>query len=105
MRPGAAILQPRRPLLPIPPHPFGSGLLTDPEDARGGLVCRPAIDNHFGQLLSTVNRQSGILVVVHSVSLKNCLLVTTSFSCSDRMDNLLKLHTRCKGGNMENRPD
>jgi hypothetical protein len=28
-------------------------------------------DNHFGHLLSTMNRQSGILVIVHSISWRN----------------------------------
>ena len=40
-----------------------------------------------------MNRQSGILVVVHSVSPGKLILRKTSFSRSDRMDNLLKLHS------------
>jgi len=36
--------------------------------------------------------QSGILVIVHSIPPGNLIPRRTSFSRSDRMDNLLKLH-------------
>jgi hypothetical protein len=39
-----------------------------------------------------MNGQSGILVIVHSVSPGILIRRRTSFARSDRMDNLLKLH-------------
>ena len=64
----------------------------------GNSGCRlaqaqPAL--HYGttQKLSTMYRQTGIMVRVHLTSEENRLLVTISFSVLDQMDNnLLKLH-------------
>src|ERR1700735_2379027 len=93
MRPGTKIAKSGAALLTIAAYPLGRSFGGHIESLRRHLQGTTLFDNHPRHLLSTVNRQSGILVVVHSVSLKNSLLVTTSFSRSDRMDNLLKLHT------------
>src|SRR6202021_101508 len=93
MRPGTKIAKSGAALLTIAAYPLGRSVGGHIESLRRHLQGTTLFDNHPRHLLSTVNRQSGILVVVHSVSLKNSLLVTTSFSRSDRMDNLLKLHT------------
>jgi hypothetical protein len=61
--------------------------------ASPGLQRVIPFQDKSSQTLSTVNRQSGILVIVHSTSfLETSGLVTFSFSDPDRMDNLLKLH-------------
>src|ERR1700735_242712 len=93
MRPGTKIAKSGAALLTIAAYPLGRSFGGHIESLRRHLQGTTLFDNHPRHLLSTVNRQSGILVVVHSVSLKNSLLVTTSFSRSDRMENLLKLHT------------
>ena len=49
--------------------------------------------NTPGKILSTMNRKSGILVIVHSVPPMKLIPRRTSFSQSDPMDNLLRLHS------------
>ena len=64
----SAVGQPGHALLPIPPHPLGRGLRCDVEAGRGQLQRHTLFKHFLGYLLSTMYRQSGILVVVHSVS-------------------------------------
>ena len=72
--------------------PLGRRLGSD-QKAPCGSADRVAADNKQCQLLSTAEGKSGILVDVHSVLFgETGLLVTISFSVSDRMDNLLKDH-------------
>src|SRR5271157_3407292 len=94
MRTGTQVCEPGPAELAIAAHPLGRSLGADAEGGCSRLLRATPLDNHFGNLLSTINGQLGILVIVHSISSwKTGLLVTTSFSRSDRMDNLLKLHT------------
>jgi hypothetical protein len=74
-------------------HPLGGGLLADVKADRGLLHGRLLNNNSSGQLFSQRNGKSGILVIVHSVSPGTLIRRRTSFSQSDRMDNLLKLHS------------
>ena len=53
---------------PVAPHLLGRGLRADVEAGRGQLQRQPLLQYSFCYLLSTINRQSSILVVVHSVS-------------------------------------
>ncbi len=62
------------------------------EAGRGLRIVEPTFHDAFAQLLSTMNRESGILVIVHSIPPEKLIGRTTSFAQSDRMDNLLKLH-------------
>src|SRR5436305_3633290 len=78
---------------PEPAHPRGDGLDADPEGGRSRLP-RGSLFHMPCQRLSTAKAESGILMNVHSVLQSYCLLVTNSFSGSNRMDNLLKDH-RC----------
>jgi hypothetical protein len=94
MRPRAAIGQAGSSKLPIPVHPFGCRLGTHAEAYSRGTYPQAVVDHQTGQTLSTDRRPWGILVIVHSVSRVTELLVTTSFSGSNRMDNVLKDH-RC----------
>jgi len=89
----SAVAQGRTPSLPIPPDPLGRGLRRDAEAGRGQLQRHPLLQNSSGQQLSTPDRQSGILVIVHSVSFSKLLVRTISFYDPVRMDNLLRLHT------------
>ena len=76
---------------PEPAHPLGDGLDADPEGGRSRLP-RGSLFHMPCQRLSTAKAESGILMNVHSVLQSYCLLVTNSFSGSNRMDNLLKDH-------------
>jgi hypothetical protein len=61
---------------------------------RGQTPTRLPTENHFGQVLSTVRRQAGILVHVDSALLRNVdVSNNNSFLGLSRMDNLLKAHS------------
>src|SRR5665213_3324739 len=68
MRPGTEVFEPGRARLLVTTGPLGRGLGADVESRCSGFQRRTPLHNHFRQLLSTMNRQSGILVIVHSVS-------------------------------------
>lgn len=93
MRPGAEIAEPGKAQFAIAAHPLGHGLAAHLEPGGSRLERRPLAHHHFGHLFSTKNHESGILVVVHSVSLENLIARHNQCSRSDRMDNLLKPHT------------
>jgi hypothetical protein len=64
-------------------------------DSEGGcsrLQSPSLIESFFAQFLTLQKCQPGKMMIVYSLSPENCLLVTTSFSRSVRMDNLLILH-------------
>ena len=94
VRTRAAVEQPVGALGPIAGHPLAHGACTDPEGAghrlRGlALVEDPPYDSG-----STLRRQLGILMDVHSVLLPgNSVLGTLSFLGRDRVNNLLKDHS------------
>src|SRR5258708_4037401 len=62
---GGAILEPGHPLLLEAVGPFAARARANAYGFTGGLRRLPA-DNHFGQPLSTVRCQAGILMDVHS---------------------------------------
>ena len=69
-------------------------LITAPtEEDNSHLQRKPLLQNSFRKLLSTMNRKSGILVIVHSIPPGKLIRRRTSFSQSDRMDNLLRHHS------------
>src|SRR5580658_2602955 len=68
MRPGAEVSKPGRPRLLVTTGPLGGGFGADVESRCSGFQRATPLNNHFRQLLSTMNRQSGILVIVHSIS-------------------------------------
>ena len=93
MRARGPVAQTGTPELTIPMHPFRRRLLADAEAGRGQLQRQALLQNPSGELLSTMNRKSGILMmVVHLVPPIKPIRRRTSFSQSERMDNLLKLH-------------
>ena len=73
-------------------HPLSRSLGAHVESRCSGLQRETLLHNYFGELLSTMDGQSGILVIVHSIPAGKLIRRRTSFSQSDRMDNLLKLH-------------
>ena len=92
MRPRAAIPQTGTALLTETRHPLGRALPTELELGRGLLQAQPAAHHSLGKFLSTMNRQSRMMVIVHSVSWI-AFARNISFPVLDRMDNnLLKLH-------------
>ncbi len=92
VRTRSSIAQPGTSQLTVAAHPFGRRPGADVEAGRGQLQRQALFHHSSGKLLSTMNRQSGILVIVHSIPPKKLIRRRTSFSQSDRMDNLLKLH-------------
>ena len=70
MRPRAEVPQSCQPMGLISAYPLGGGLGAHVEAGRGQLQRASLQKNFSGQLLSTMNRQSGILVIVHSISPK-----------------------------------
>ena len=67
-------------------------LRADVKAGRSLLQRQTLFHNTDRQLLSTMNRKSGILVIVHPIPPIKLIRHRTSFSQLDRMDNLLKLH-------------
>src|SRR5437868_4866709 len=49
-------------------YPLGGALPAELELGRGLLQTQPALDHGFGKFLSTMNRKSSMMVIVHSVS-------------------------------------
>src|ERR1017187_2748462 len=49
-------------------HPLGRTLPAELELGRGLLQAQSALDHGFGKFLSTINRKSSMMVIVHSVS-------------------------------------
>src|ERR1039457_2015194 len=49
-------------------HPLGRTLPAQLELGRGLLQAQSALDQSFGKFLSTINRKSSMMVIVHSVS-------------------------------------
>jgi hypothetical protein len=78
--------------LAVAAHPLGRRLRAYAEAGRGQLQRHPLLHNSSRKLLSTMNRKSGILVIVHSIPPVTLIRRRTSFAQSDRMDNLLKHH-------------
>jgi hypothetical protein len=79
MGPRAAVLQAGRAFLSEAVDPFASRARANAYGVTGGLRRLPT-ENHFGQVLSTVRRQAGILVHVHSALPRNVDVSTTSAS-------------------------
>ena len=88
----SAVFHSSPPTLSIAVHPFGRSLIAHVESRCSGFQRTALLKHISGHLLSTMNGQSGILVIVHSIPPGNLIRRRTSFSQSDRMDNLLKLH-------------
>jgi len=77
--PRVAVLQTRQPFLVEAFDPFTRRARANASGFTGGLRRLPT-DNHFGQPLSTVRRQAGILMDVHSALPRNVDVSTTSAS-------------------------
>lgn len=89
---GAAIAQSGLALGAETSHPLGRALSAELELGRGLLQAQPTLQHISGKFLSTIDRESSMMVIVHSVS-SVALLRNLSFPVLDRMDNnLLKLH-------------
>ncbi len=90
----AAVLETVQALLAITPDPLGRALPAKPVLGCRLAQAQPALHNRFAKNLSTVNRQTGMMVIVHLTSRENRLLDTISFSVLGQMDNnLLQLHS------------
>ncbi len=68
LRTGTAIAQARRALGTVASHPFGRALPAEFELGRGLLQTQPAEQHSLRKFLSTMNRKSSMMVIVHSVS-------------------------------------
>src|ERR1700746_2059139 len=68
MRARRAIAQSRHTALPEAADPLGGRLPAELELGRGRVQAQLPRQNSLGELLSTVNRESRMMVVVHSVS-------------------------------------
>src|ERR1017187_10169912 len=68
MRARAAIAQAGLLLGAEATHPLGRTLPAELELGRGLLQAQSALDHGFGKFLSTINRKSSMMVIVHSVS-------------------------------------
>src|SRR5277367_3905365 len=68
VRTRTAVLQPGHAMIPVTPDPLGHCLPAELELGLGLLQAQPALQNSLRKLLSTNNRQSSMMVIVHSVS-------------------------------------
>jgi hypothetical protein len=68
MRTRGTIPQRGQAAFPIPLDPLGSTLPAEPALGCRLAHAQPAFHNTFRKLLSTVNRQSSMMVIVHSIS-------------------------------------
>jgi hypothetical protein len=68
VRARTVVVQPRSTLLALTTHPHRSGARADVEGGCSRLQRHSWSQSHFRQRLSTVQRKSGILVNVHSIS-------------------------------------
>ncbi len=71
-------------------HPLGGGPLPGVTGVRRASAPKCVL-HHFGQLISTQNGHSGILVKVRLIAPRTPIRRRASFSQSDRMDNLLEV--------------
>jgi hypothetical protein len=68
MRTRTPVLQPGHALLAIPPDPLGRRLPAEPVLSCRLAQAQPAFHNSTAKNLSTMNRQTGMIVIVHSIS-------------------------------------